>query len=75
MKKLLLLAILCLLGCVDRPEIREETNTGFAPGESISIKTVKDARENSHEYIFYVRSSGGSMTHYPDCKFCKEKNR
>jgi len=41
------------------------------------IITVKDGRGNTHEYLDYwvgTGNGGGSITHYPDCKYCLEKN-
>lgn len=41
------------------------------------IVTIKDGRGNTHEYLDYWVGSGnggGSICHYPDCKYCLEKN-
>jgi hypothetical protein len=42
-----------------------------------NIITIKDGRGNTHEYIDYWHGDargGGSRCHYPDCKYCLEKN-
>lgn len=41
------------------------------------IVTIKDGRGNTHEYLDYWvgnGNGGGSICHYPDCKYCLEKN-
>lgn len=43
--------------------------------EHAHIQTYKDERGNTHEYLMYWAgqgNGGGSMTHYPDCKFCNK---
>ena len=85
MKKLLLL-LLFVVGCCDKSSpIHTAQDYISAPSTTTingkaSINDWKDNRGNIHEYLFYWGGGGpyhggGSMTHYPDCKYCKEKGK
>jgi hypothetical protein len=73
--KRILFCVVFLVGCDTNPKATESGVYGLTGTESAEIRTVKDDRSNTHEYMFYSRGHGASMTHYPDCKFCKEKSR
>lgn len=68
---LFLIVFVFLVGCED-DEYRPD---GSKTSETISIRSWQDKYGKTHEYVFYKANHGdgriGSMTHYPDCKFCK----
>lgn len=88
MNKSIIFLLILFVGCttkvkVDHPEV-EQASQGkpflSTPIDDYDakIESWTDERGNTHEYIYFKSNyafGGGSMTHYPDCKYCLEKNK
>lgn len=74
MKKILIIGIsLCLflISCENRPlgvDHPERSQTAYTSVKELTIDNI------THEYVLYsCNAYGVGMTHYPECKYCKNK--
>lgn len=65
MKKLIILLIPAMFGCIEEPTSAQATfNTSYG----VSVFTV-----DSCEYVIYHGIQKGGIVHKQNCKFCKER--
>ena len=82
MKKLVLvlLGLFCLVACGNYNELHTGPNGEVrTTGEVMFQRQIRFYNVyhdgNWHEYVVNDGFYAGGMDHWPDCKFCKEKNK
>ena len=80
MKKIIfiIIGLICFCSCVNVSEYQEHRNRDEKRSKQIQdhcfIVELEFEGGHKHEYIFfkYAYGEAAGITHYPDCKYCKE---
>lgn len=76
----IILFLLCCFTSCDAPEnihdITAENDVTYCQpmGATIRVKTIT-IDSIPHQYLFYYINTGIGLTHYPECKYCKENGQ